>query len=40
MKPVMRPGVRNLALRDYRNPGDDNHRAITFQQAAAQTAAP
>lgn len=40
MKPVMRPGVRNLALRDYRNPRDDNQRAITFQQAAAQTAGP
>lgn len=33
MRPVMRPGVRTLALRDYRNTRDDAYRPITFQQA-------
>lgn len=32
MKPVIRPGARNLALRDYRNPRDDDFRPVTFQQ--------
>jgi hypothetical protein len=29
-KPVIRPGVRNLALRDYRSQRDDDFRAVTF----------
>ena len=29
-KPVIRPGVRNLALRDYRGQRDDDFRAVTF----------
>lgn len=33
LKPVIRPGVRNLALRDHRNTRDDDYRPVTFQGA-------
>jgi hypothetical protein len=40
MKPVMRPGARALALRDYRNRRDDAHRPVTFPQGGGRGAAP
>ena len=40
MKPVMRPGARTLALRDYRNMRDDPYRAVTFQQGGRGGATP
>lgn len=40
MKPVMRPGARTLALRDYRNTRDDAYRPVTFQQGGRGGAPP
>jgi hypothetical protein len=42
MKPVMRPGARDLAptLRDARNTRDDDYRPVTFRPAATPQTAP